>query len=55
MSANIGAEKVRTLSSELEALGRDSEIANTGELIEDLKQAYDEFLSIFKSEILEAC
>ena len=49
MSANIGAEKVRSLSAAIESKGRDNDIADLSESVVGLTQAYQEFLVEFST------
>ena len=48
MSANIGAEKVRSISAEVEGLGRSGNIASVGNSLLEITEAYDEFVKEFK-------
>jgi len=51
MSANIGAEQVRQISSNIEIEGRAGSLENAGDNIILLKGAYREFAELFKTEI----
>ena len=53
MSANIGAEKVRSVSAHIELLARKAELEGIDNLISRLTEAYQEFLSVFELELLE--
>jgi CheY-like chemotaxis protein len=52
MSANIGAEKVKNISSHIESLGRNGDLQGIEELIVNLGDAYQEFLDAFKTDVL---
>lgn len=52
MSANIGAEKVRQVCSEIERKGRNGELKNIELLAQSLKDAYSEFLSEFRQMLV---
>jgi HPt (histidine-containing phosphotransfer) domain-containing protein len=52
MSANIGAEKVRSISAQIEAAGRANNLENLDEFIEHLDYGYNEFISTFESEFM---
>jgi HPt (histidine-containing phosphotransfer) domain-containing protein len=52
MSANIGAEKVRSISAQIEAAGRVNNLENLDEFIEHLDSGYNEFISTFESEFM---
>ncbi len=47
MSANIGADKVRSISSQIEKKGRENELAGVGDAIILLTEAYREFIEQF--------
>ena len=47
MSANIGADKVRSISSQIEKKGRENELGGLAEEIILLKEAYHEFVEQF--------
>lgn len=48
MSANVGAERIRTISSEIESKGREQEMAEIEKKVALLEDAYEEFLEEFK-------
>ncbi|MEM6581737.1 MAG: Hpt domain-containing protein, partial [Pseudomonadota bacterium] len=48
MSANIGAEKVRLISAEVEGLGRTGNIADIEKSLLEISDAYEEFVTEFK-------
>jgi HPt (histidine-containing phosphotransfer) domain-containing protein len=48
MSANIGAEKVRLISAEVEGLGRSGNIARVGTSLLEISEAYEEFVREFR-------
>jgi signal transduction histidine kinase/ligand-binding sensor domain-containing protein/CheY-like chemotaxis protein/HPt (histidine-containing phosphotransfer) domain-containing protein len=48
MSANIGAEKVRSISAEVEGLGRSGNIANVESSVSNISDAYEEFVKEFR-------
>jgi signal transduction histidine kinase/ligand-binding sensor domain-containing protein/CheY-like chemotaxis protein/HPt (histidine-containing phosphotransfer) domain-containing protein len=50
MSANMGAEKVRLVSSQIEAMGREDNLDNISLKVKELEFAYREFVSEFKLE-----
>ena len=52
MSANIGAEKVRTISADIEAKGRSGELADGAASFELLSTAYNEFVQEFESRFI---
>ena len=52
MSANIGAEKVREISAEIEAKGRSGDIANVDTSFEILNSAYSEFVEEFETRFI---
>jgi CheY-like chemotaxis protein/HPt (histidine-containing phosphotransfer) domain-containing protein len=52
MSANIGAEKVRSISAEIESVGRNNNLADIDAKLDKLKVAYSEFVDHFKSVYL---
>ena len=52
MSANIGAEKVRAISAELEICGRNGEISQVSNFISQLSVAYEEFVQEFRSRFI---
>ena len=52
MSANIGAEKLRAVSANIEAKGRSGEIADGPASCELLNIAYNEFVLEFKSRFI---
>jgi len=52
MSANIGAEKVRSISAEVEICGRAGKIINVPESILELSAAYEEFVEEFRANFL---
>jgi signal transduction histidine kinase/ligand-binding sensor domain-containing protein/CheY-like chemotaxis protein/HPt (histidine-containing phosphotransfer) domain-containing protein len=53
MSANMGAEKVRFLSSQIETMGREKNLENILPKIKELDFAYHEFVSEFKLEFAD--
>ena len=53
MSANIGAEKVTAISSVIESRGKENVFSGQTEAIVALKEAYHEFLSEFKIELVK--
>jgi signal transduction histidine kinase/ligand-binding sensor domain-containing protein/CheY-like chemotaxis protein/HPt (histidine-containing phosphotransfer) domain-containing protein len=52
MSANIGAEKVRSISAEVEICGRAGKIVNVPESILELSAAYEEFVQEFRTSFM---
>jgi CheY-like chemotaxis protein/nitrogen-specific signal transduction histidine kinase/HPt (histidine-containing phosphotransfer) domain-containing protein len=52
MSANIGAEKVRSISADVEICGRAGTIVNVPESIVQLSAAYEEFLEEFRGKFM---
>jgi CheY-like chemotaxis protein/HPt (histidine-containing phosphotransfer) domain-containing protein len=52
MSANIGAEKVRSISAEVEICGRTGKIVNVPESILELSAAYEEFVQEFRTSFM---
>ena len=48
MSANIGAEKVRLISAEVEGLGRSGNIASVENSLLEISEAYEEFVREFR-------
>jgi signal transduction histidine kinase/ligand-binding sensor domain-containing protein/CheY-like chemotaxis protein/HPt (histidine-containing phosphotransfer) domain-containing protein len=52
MSANIGAERVKSVSGTIEQLGRDGEMTDMETLIPSLNSAYTEFMETFEREVL---
>jgi CheY-like chemotaxis protein len=52
MSANIGAEKVRTIAAHLEKIGREGKIEVTKNDVLKLQNAYHEFVAAFRQEYL---
>jgi signal transduction histidine kinase/ligand-binding sensor domain-containing protein/CheY-like chemotaxis protein/HPt (histidine-containing phosphotransfer) domain-containing protein len=48
MSANIGAEKVRLISAEVEGLGRSGNIASVENSLIEISEAYEEFVREFR-------
>lgn len=52
MSANIGADKVRTISALIEKKGRENEISELAEPVSMLTKAYQEFLVEFDSILI---
>ena len=52
MSANIGAERVRSISAEVEISGRAGKIENVPESIAALSAAYDEFVEEFQASFI---
>lgn len=52
MSANIGAERVRSISAQIESNGRDGNIVEAQESLTELTQAYEEFVAEFKSKFI---
>ena len=53
MSANIGAEKVRSISAEIEANGRSAIFENVADEIDRLNIAYKEFIEEFRIEFVD--
>ncbi|MCB1698206.1 MAG: response regulator [Halioglobus sp.] len=53
MSANIGAEKVRTISASIESKGRRGIIDDTEDFIGALTNAYTEFVQEFNAKIVQ--
>ncbi|RLA49736.1 MAG: hypothetical protein DRR42_15045 [Gammaproteobacteria bacterium] len=53
MSANIGAEKVRAISAKIETNGRNENLENVSDEIDQLKIAYQEFIEEFKIEFVD--
>ena len=54
MSANIGAEKVRSISALIESKGREGDTSNSSEAIQMLKFAYAEFVEEFDQAFIES-
>lgn len=52
MSANIGANRVRSLSAELEKVGRSGNISGCYDGLPKLEKHYEDFVSAFKKEFL---
>jgi CheY-like chemotaxis protein len=52
MSANIGAERVRTISAEIEISGRNGVTVGVENLLLELSKAYDEFIEEFQSNFI---
>ena len=52
MSANIGAEKVRSISAEIETNGRNNDLTHVKAGIEELRNAYNEFTKEFDSQYI---
>ena len=50
MSANIGAEKVRSISAHIEMKGRNNELDGLSTSIENLAESYSEFTANFKTK-----
>lgn len=53
MSANIGAEKVRTISAKIEAAGKLGQIAADDMPLASLKSAFSEFVEEFQSRFID--
>ncbi len=53
MSANLGAEKVRHVSANIEADGRAGSFNLRANAIEELRSAYNEFIDTFRSEMID--
>lgn len=53
MSASIGAEKVRLISSNIEARSTGGELTNADESIASLSGAFDEFVAHFRMEFID--
>ena len=53
MSANIGAEKVKSISSQIEASGRIANMNDMSKKVETLNAAYTEFIDEFKIEFVD--
>ena len=53
MSANIGAEKVKTLSAQIESSGREGDLDNMARKIDKLTRAYHEFVGEFREEFID--
>ncbi len=53
MSANIGAERVRSISAEIEANGRSKIFDNVANEIDQLNIAYEEFIEEFRIEFVD--
>jgi CheY-like chemotaxis protein/HPt (histidine-containing phosphotransfer) domain-containing protein/anti-sigma regulatory factor (Ser/Thr protein kinase) len=53
MSANIGAERVRAISSQIETAGRDNKLANLQKFVNELDHGYCEFKEAFESEFFK--
>ncbi|MCR9106033.1 MAG: ATP-binding protein [Gammaproteobacteria bacterium] len=49
MSANIGAERVREITAEIEMAGRCGDIAENNNAVDSVTEAYKEFVSIFQN------
>lgn len=52
MSANIGAEKVRSIAAEIEELGRNGNINNVKSRLLEVTEAYEEFVKEFKAHFM---
>jgi CheY-like chemotaxis protein len=52
MSANIGAERVRSISAEVEVFGRAGKIGSLSELLLELSAAYEEFIQEFRTNFI---
>ena len=52
MSANIGAERVRSISAKIEAFGKSGSLDGIEEYIDDLSDAYNEFIRMFRIEFI---
>ena len=52
MSANIGAQRVRAISSLIESAGRNGDLNGAESNMAGLRHAYDEYIDEFKSEYL---
>ena len=52
MSANIGAEKVRFISSKIEIAGKTDQISDLSEFIHDLDDGYYEFRGAFEESFI---
>ena len=52
MSANIGAEKVRVISAEIEKNGKNNELVHIEDAIAILNNAYTEFIDQFVDEFI---
>ena len=52
MSANIGAEKVRLISSQIELAGKSKKLDDLSEYIKDLDNGYREFKQAFEEEFI---
>jgi len=52
MSANIGAEKVRSISAQVEEWGKAGKFEEVPNSLSDLSQAYQEFVEKFKSSFM---
>jgi HPt (histidine-containing phosphotransfer) domain-containing protein len=52
MSANIGAKKITLISGEMEKEGREDKLTNMPQKIENLHEAYKEFVNEFKLELV---
>jgi len=53
MSANIGAEKIRSISAQIELNGRNANISEISDDLSELDSAYLEFVDQFKSEFID--
>jgi CheY-like chemotaxis protein/HPt (histidine-containing phosphotransfer) domain-containing protein len=53
MSANIGAEKIRSISAQIELNGRNANISEISGDLNELDSAYLEFVDQFKSEFID--
>ena len=53
MSANIGAEKIRSISAQIELNGRNANISEMSSDLNELDSAYLEFVDQFKSEFID--
>jgi HPt (histidine-containing phosphotransfer) domain-containing protein len=53
MSANIGAEKVRAISSQIELAGKANNLGDLDEQVKNLDQGYSEFKNAFKVKFID--
>ena len=53
MSANIGAERVRSISAQIEAKGRSGEALDEQISLEQLSGAFDEFIEEFQTRFIK--
>ena len=53
MSANIGAEKVHAISSQIELAGRENDLSQVNGFVHELDDGYAEFKAAFEAEFID--